>query len=328
MTILAVGDELESWPTPNNTTGGAQTAVMDPGQRGGITANSTSFYDLPHAPVSEVWVRLMARFAISVTGSPALAFRNTVTNKDALQIHFLTIGTGGTGLRFSYNSSGVAYTMIQEVNWGEASAADLTKSLDVYFRSGASGALKVFFNGRMVLNLTGNYTTVDTTWNCLRLQSSSATTGNLYGGVIVADETTLGMTLDHLSPNGSGNVSAWAGNFNVLADTSVAPRIDLTNSISSNTPGQSFLATMEDTTLHVSKEMRALQIAARGIIEAASGITSVSFLAREGGTNYTLGNLGLGAADSSFQQTLDLSPAGNAWTQSIINALELGVISA
>lgn len=328
MAILAVGDELESWPTPNNTTGGSQTAVKDTGQRGGIAGLSTNPYDLPHGSLSEVWVHFITRFPTSGTSIPCITLRNSSTGKDALQIYFRSISAGGEGLRIDYNHSGTSYTTIQEIPWGGASTNNLMKTVDIYFKNGATGALKVFFEGRLVLNLTGNYTTVDSTWDTLRLYGPSPSTGIPYGGVIVADEPTLGMTLDHLSPNGSGSVSAWSGNFNTLADVSVAPRIDLTNSISSNTPGQSFLATMEDTTVHASKEVRALQIAARGVIEAASSITSVSFLARESSTNYTLNNLGLGSSDSSFQQILDLSPAGNAWTPTIVNALELGVISA
>lgn len=327
MTILAVGDEVESWSNPLNTTSDVQTVAKDTGQRGGIVAVNATPWDLLHASVSEVWMRMIMRFGSnSSTTTPVFSFRNTSTGKDAFRCCFGNIG-GRNGLRFQYNDTGTNYATINDTDWGGASAANSQKPIDIYFKSGASGVLRVFLNGRLALDLTGNYTTVDATWNALRLQSAGSS-GNSYGGVIIADEPTLGMTVDHLSPNGSGSVSTWSGNFNSLADTSVAPRMDLTNSISSNTPAESFLATMEDTSTHASKEVRALQIAARGILEAASGISSVSFLARESGTNYTLDNLGLTSSASSFQQVLNSSPAGNAWSDSIVNAIELGVISA
>lgn len=327
MTILAVGDEVESWPSPLNTTSDVQTTVKDTGQRGGINASNTQVWDLTHTSVSEVWVHFIGRMVFSGS-TPTIALRNTATGKNALQILYNTANSRNQ-LRIERNSTGTTYVNVADVDWnGSATASSGTHYFDMYFKNGASGVLKVWIDGRLVLDISGNYTTVDATWNCLRLASSSNGNANLFGGVIVADESTLGMSLDHLSPNGSGSVSAWSGNFNALADTSVAPRMDLTTSISSNTAGQAFLATMEDTALHSSKDVRALQIAARGVIEAASSITSVSFLARESSTNYTLNDLGLTSTTSSYQQVLDTSPAGNVWTDSIVNDLELGVISA
>lgn len=330
MTILAVGDEAESWSNPFTNSADVQTVTIDPGQRGGIAAASNVVWILPHAAVSEMWFHAKCRFTSTGTTNPAITFYNTASSKAVLKVEYATFIDSGRGsLRASYNNTGTSYVSLGDAEWGGGTNAEAEGYIDIYFKNGASGVFKLFIKGVLVLSSTGNYTTVDSTWDSTRLGSQSTGQRNNYGGVICADEPTLGMRLDHISPNGSGSVSTWSGNFNAVADASLAPRIDTTSSISSNTPGEAFLATMEDAaTVHGSKEIRAVQIATSGLIEGGSGITSVSNYARESGVNYTLGNLGLTSSQTQFQEILNTSPAGNAWTDSIVNSLELGVISA
>jgi len=328
MSILAVGDEPESFSS--FFTGNTQTSLKYPGQRGGVSGTTTGsviWTLVLSSAVSECWVHALMNPSTSTsTTTPLISFYNSGTSKDALRILQTATSTADdANMSVRYNNTGTTYTEIATFYFtSNATGAEI----DIYFKRGASGVLKIFINGRLVVSETGNYSTVDTTWDTIRFGANSATAVE-YGGVIVADEPTLNMVLDHLSPNASGTYSDWTGSYTDLADVTGAPAVNAATYIDSNTAAQKFSANYDTMdALATSREIKAVQLSARGIIESGSSITSVSFTSRHSSTDYTHNNLGLGTSDASARQVFALDPAGGAWSESDVNAIEFGVLTA
>lgn len=328
MTILAVGDEPEFFSNFFSGANTVHTLFKDDGQRGGIYSNATNiwFLDLP-AGVSELWMRFhTTRSPSTSTTNPILTFTNTSTGKDAFRV----MGTPSADTwRMTYNSVGTTYTTLADAPFPSGDGT-VTHEVVLYFKRGASGVLRLWIDDDLLIDITGTYNTVDTTWNRIRFAGvSTSTTTTLshgFGGIVVADEPLYGFIVDHLSPSAAGTYSAWTGSYTALADTTNAPQVDTSTFITTNANGQKFSAAYEDTVaLDGSREVACVAIAMRGIREAGSTPTGASFLSRHAGTDYTLNNLSLGGSDSSFTQILATDPAGGAWTESSVNAIEFGV---
>lgn len=325
MAILAVGDEPESFS--NFNTGNTQTTVKDSGQRGSVSANTTGTirWQLDFSSVTECWYhgRVSAGNSNSAT-SPIISFYNTVSAKDVLRFVGVSSTSSASG-RITRNSTGTTYVAIG-ADFGFP-MNDSAFTIDIYFKRGTSGVLKVFLAGYLVLNETGDFTTADANWNAVRLFSGSGACS--HGACIVADECTVGWQIDHLSPSASGQYSEWTGSAANLADTTGAPVVDTATDINVNTTGQRYLANYDDMiALPAACEIPAVVLAARGLIEAGSGNTVVNFMARQATTDYTLNNTGFGTAAANARQIMALDPAGAAWTEANVNAIQFGVISA
>lgn len=327
MAILAVGDEPESWSNFHTGTLVVQTSYKDAGQRGGIYANATNIWHIDLASgLGEMWLRFKTtRLPTTSTTNPILMFTNTSTGKDALRVFAIT-----NQLRVSYNSSGTTYTVLSEFDFPSPDGNAHTHEVIVYFKRGASGILKIWVDDALLVNLSGTYNTVDTTWNRIRFAGSSTSTSvslaTAFGGVVIADESLHGFQLDHLSPSAAGTYSEWTGSYTSLADVTGAPQIDTATDVNTNATAKRFLASFEDmSAISDCREIFAVQLAARGILETGSTPTTVSYFARLSSTDYTLNSLGLGSSALSYQQLLTVDPSSASWTASNVNAIEFGV---
>lgn len=327
MAVLAVADEPESFA--NFFTGNTQTTTKDPNQRGGVqsTTTGTVRWEINiGSSVSECWYHGRTIIIPNTSTTVAwLSFYNSTNARDVLRI--LTVSsTANEPGRATYNTTGTTYVTIgSDFN---IPYSDGPITVDVYFKRGTSGVFELYLSGQRVVRTTGNFATQDTTWDRIRLYSPGASSQS-HGGCIVADECTVGWQLDHLSPDGAGNYSQWTNGFANIADTTGAPAVDATTEINTNTVGNRSTFTFENMmTLAASQEIPAVALAARGIRDAGSALAAVNFCARLSATDYTLGDLGLGTTASNYTQLFALDPAGNAWTESNVNAIEWGVLAS
>lgn len=330
MAILAVIDEIECFNNASALTTVGQTATKDSGQRGGFQTNFSNPLNVDFSAIDDVWLRFQLGYIAGTSTSNAIvAVANSGTGKDSLRI-FHTSGRSFPNLRFQYNSSGTTYTTLAEVDyWQNGEIADFV----VHWKRGASGLLHVWMNGTKVINLSGAYNTPDTTFDRLFFRGTSTSTSTTImtvgAAVIVADTPLHGARVDHISPDGAGTYSEWTGSYTGVDDSAEAPYWNTSTDVNVNATAQRFLATYQSMdALDAAREIEAVQVAARGILESGSTPTVVSFFARLGGTDYTLNSLTLGTAASNARQVLSADPASNPWTESNVNAVEFGVVTS
>lgn len=328
MSIIAVGDEPECFANFFSGATTVHTLAKDAGQRGGVYSNATNRWQLNlTSSATELWVRYITQGVAGFSSTnPVFAISNYSTNKDALRLHAVSANT----YRFTYNSSGTTYTTIVDFSYPTSNGTIYNSEIVIYFKRGASGVLKMWVDDCLLVDLSGNYSTVDATFNCVRFggYSTSTTTAasQPLGGVILSDESPHGKTINHISPDNTGNYSSWTGSYTALADNTGAPQIDTTTTISVNANSQKFTTSYEDLSALVSeREVEAVQLAARGIIEAASTPSAVYFISRLSSTDYTHDSLLLSSTASSYKQVFPLDPLGASWTVTNINSIEFGV---
>lgn len=330
MAILAVGDEPEFFN--NFFTGNTQTTTRDAGQRGGVSATTTGTtrWELHHSSVSEVWVRYRSYFSVSAnsTTNPILEFFNSANSRPVFQI-IRSASYSATQFdctaRF-LSTAPSTFTNITTIDLPITENPGV--EIIVFFRRGSSGLLRVWVNGYLIIDVSGTFNSVDTTWDRLRLYSPS-TAANWFGGVIVADENLVGFELDHLSPSGAGFHTQWTGTAADLADATGAPAVNTGTDINTNAVGQRSTFAYDDMiTLNEAREVAGVAVAVRGILEAASTPTDCVLVSRLAGTDYSHASFGLTATASNNRQFFALDPAGNPWTETNVNAIEYGALSS
>lgn len=325
MAILAVGNEPESF---SNFFTNVQTTTKDRGQRGGIAATTTGTvrWELPFTSSSEVWLRTWIYYSNNNTSTtlPLFELYNTTNARSVFQLLMFTTAAANCRLRY-LSTAPSTFTNITDliIPFVQTPGIELT----IYFKRGSSGVLKVWVNGSLIYSGTGNYATVDTTFDRVRLYSSN-TAAVWYGGVIVADESLLGYEMDHLSPSGAGNYSGWTGSAANLADTTGAPAVNTGTYINTNATAQRSTFAYDDMlALGSGREIAVVSVASRGILEAGSTPTTCVLVSRFGGADYSHASFGFGAAASNNNQLFTTDPAGGAWSEADINGIEYGALS-
>lgn len=326
MAILAVGDEPEFFN--NFFTGNTQTTTKDRGQRGGVSASTTGTtrWELNITSSSEVWLRTRIFFSSSNVSTTAPMFELYNNTNARAVFQFLLFSTAGINARARYLSTAPStFTNITDFTFPLSQTPGT--ELIVYFKRGSSGVLKIWANGFLIVSTTGNYATVDTTFDRVRLYSNS-TASCRYGGVIVADENLVGFEMDHLSPSGAGNYANWTGSAANLADATGAPAVDTANDINTNATAQRSTFAYDDMlALGAGREIVGVDVAARGILEAGSTPTTCTLVSRFSGTDYSHASFGFGASAANNSQWFPLDPAGGAWSESDVNGIEYGALS-
>lgn len=323
MAIYAVGNEHDSYQVHAGAFLNGAGGTVDPGGRYTmVTTNSDRLRLNLNTSVSECWIhgRTYPSGGTHDT-NPLIEFYNRTNSRSSFR--WVTPATGGvsTQHKLQYSSDGSTWNNL--VTFDMPVSAD--RVFDIYFKGGASGQVKVFLAGQLIASASGSYTLQDTTWDAVVLGSAVGST-HYWGSIIVASESTINWQIDTIEATGAGNSSAWTGTYADINEASY----DEGTFINSNTTGQKFLAALADTTVAASRAVKAVVVAARGNIASGASITNISFLARHAATDYTLANTGLtaGGGNASAQQVLELDPASAAWTESSVNALQLGVITS
>jgi hypothetical protein len=326
MAILAVGDEPEFFN--NFFTGNTHTVAKDRGQRGGVAGDTdgTTRWELNFTAQSEVWLRFWCFYSSNnvSTTNPMFELWNSTNSRAVFQ--WMSSANNRTNMRFRYLSTAPStFTTITDLEMPISQTPG--NDIVIYFKRGSSGVLKVWISGFLIYSGTGNYATVDTTFDRFRWYAPSAA-ANWGGGFIIADENLVGFEMDHLSPSGAGNYAGWTGSAANLADATGAPAVDTATDINTNATAQrSTFAYDNMQTLGAGREIVGVDVAARGILEAGSTPTTCTLVSRLAGTDYSHASFGFGAAAANNSQWFALDPTGAAWTEANVNGIEYGALS-
>lgn len=325
MTIYAVANEEDcfDFARPSLDWFSTSANVRDPNQPFAVSVTQPDYAMLKIPSVDECWLHFrMDVGSNSDASAPLVALHNLSTGKDAFQVSCTS--TVSTAV-FRWNHSGNSYTEFTRV---DANMNQINHIFDIYFKRGSSGVLKVWIDGNLVVNLTGNYSTVDTTWDAVMLRSAG-NSATAFGGLMVGDSPMFAHQLDTMYPDGAGTTNAWNGAYTDIDDASgYADRAD---AVHTDTSTAAFTFNYQSSaSVAQGAEIKALMVASMGSLDLAATITDIELYMRHSGTNYTYGSLGFvaGNGDIGGQQIFHLDPLGAQWTTSSINALEIGAIAS
>lgn len=331
MTIYAVADEQDSYYRyiirPNSAF--SATTKDTNARTAGITSGRVPALLRWSTGLSEVYVNVLSSFGAPATSNAILfALRNQSSGN---RIFDVINGSSGSALTVRYNLSGTM-TDIAAVNL-QGSARSNTSRYTLYFRRGSSGAIRLYYKGTLISEYTGNFSTPDTTMDELLIGGLNPTETFRPISVIVSDDLRIDTRLNTLVPNGTGNSSDWTGDWNQLAAAGEqgTGSANIFAPVHTNSINQKLLSAFGDIpTVLANHSIQAVAVSAMGALDSGSGVSSVSFLARQSSTDYTLNSMGLVAGDGfrGSQQILHTTPAGGAWTESDLNAMQFGMVSA
>lgn len=324
MTIYAVANEEDCFHVafPSAAWFSSSANVCDPNQPFAPGPNLYNYAQLNIPSVSECWLHFRMDVSTSSDATlPLVSLRNRSTGKDAFQI--TNTNTASTAV-FRWNNSGTSYTEFVRLN---ANNNSVNHIWDVYFKRGASGVIKIFIDGGLMYSATGNFSTVDTTWDAVILNSNDGNS-TVFGGFMVGDAPMFNHRLDTMRPSAAGTTNAWNGAYTDIDD---APYADRADAVHTNTPSAAYTFNYEDAaSLAASYDIKALMVASIGSLDSGASISDIELYMRHSGTNYTYASLGFIAGNGDFggQQIFHTDPLGSAWTTSTINAIEIGAIAS
>lgn len=327
MTIYAVGNEEDSFHRATMNTDWFRTSPAD-----ARDANQTFSFQPTHAArgflnipsVSECWVHFkLDPGSGSDSTAPIVGCWNRATGRYAFMLTITDITSNWT---VRYNSSGSTMTEAARRNFNLQGDNHIW---DVYFKRGASGIVRVFQNHALVWEVSGDFSTTDSTWDTMVFAGNDSN-GVSFGSVIVSDTPCFKHQLDTMLPDGAGTTNGWTGAYTDIDDaTGYADRAD---AIFTDTPSAAFTFNYAAAAALPSSmfDIKGLMVASIGSITTGAAVSDVELYMRHSGTNYTYDSLGFVAGDGDFggQQIFATDPLGAAWTTTTLGALEIGAIAS
>lgn len=258
--------------------------------------------------VQELWLHVVAR---NSAGSEKIYFM------DGTDASLKLYRDGSSNYSLWYLSAPATYTQIGS----SFTLSDEWHYLDIYLKTGASGAVALYFNGIERLPETAASITQAPDIDSIRFTGDQ---GSDWGGMVVADEPTIGWRLGRLQPTANGANTAYTGDIGNVDE--------VTNNdadyIYSNTANQ--VETYTVTTVPASTTgyvPRAVAVSARAK-RGGSGPQNLQLCLRSGGTDYFSGTKALGLGYTGQEHVWETNPdTGLAWTTSQLAALQIGVKS-
>lgn len=330
MTIYAIGTEAFTWDfcsAIDEASNGFDTIYSGRGPAMYVDAQATL---LTGTPVSELWARFNLSTAGlgSITSVPVVSLMNSSTDKDALRI----IRIADTEFEVFYNSSGTTYTSVGTFYFSHLSSyggSGYGNCLNLYFKRGGSGVVKVFVNDTVVFSYSGAMNTVDSTFDGLRFRGSDDVRAFNIGSVILSSNAQFNTRLATLRPSGIGNESGWSLNtFSNVDDA--AFKTDFEDGNYTNSAGVACTHAMSDITAMTDRIYSLVVGYAHAALASGATPTAMNFRVRQGSTNYTKGSFGVTAGEppTRFREFYTTDMLGNAWTSTNINGLHFGVITS
>jgi hypothetical protein len=319
MTVYTIASEMDSFemlvPGYNINGGGP------PGSRTTTRLSSGGKAILRTPDINEAWFHLIFASANFLnSGANVIYIKNTVSGKNQFR---LISGGNSVTIAVAWSANGSVYNNLGSFVF--FSVAGFV-TLDLHFKTGASGFFEAFTDGTRACLFTGSYVTDDVAFNGIELTGA----GNMdVAQLIVADESTLGWTLNTIAPSAAGASSAWGGLF---SDVNEIGLTNFLNFASTNTIGALTTYTITDmvTFAATTREIKDVWYNCSADKTAGSTVTDFAPVIRTGGTNYigpTFGILPV-AGSVNFKKNYTLAPSGVAWTEALVNAMEAGYIAS
>jgi len=228
------------------------------------------------------------------------------------------IGKGTNTYRlYKYTASG--YVQVDEEAGTSVINANM-QSLDMCLTNyGASGNIKVYFNGTEIIDYTADLTISGVTeFTRVGLAGSHVGGRATLSEIIVANEDTRNMSLVTLAPNAAGDVNSWTGAYTDIDETAWAD----TDLIYTDTDGNQFmcnLSTLPTGTFTI----RTVKMAVRASRTGSPTPTSLDVGVKSGGSVDVADNHALSLPWLTYERFMDLNPiTSSAWSGAEITALQ------
>jgi len=334
MAILAVGGGFETFTLINgaptwNTTGGVYDAL---GCRGsvdcagfgeGVTSRFTGQTDL--------WFSFYVynQNIDGGTDSVGILVRDNANSEDIFRL----VGTG-SGMTLQY-WDGASWTSIgAEMVEGAEGMTDATLyRVDMHLvLDNSSGSIDMYQDGNLLRSYSGDTifgSTVSADEISFEHFRNDTSGGTHYSGIIIADEDTRGLRLNHHTLDGnSGTNTAWTGDYTDVDEDTTSDADLIVSTTASQIEGFTFdslNANFADWDVH------SVVLASRARNDGGAAPQNIRHHIRSGSTDYYAGSNFSGLTTSflgGYQDVFATDPdTASAWTQSGVNAAEAGVDS-
>jgi hypothetical protein len=275
-----------------------------------------------------------ARMSVAHSGAPTTAYISTsFTGITEGWLHFsagFEVIMDGTNARIALEYwNGASFTRMNDFGID----ANTLITFDIHFKiADAGGRFAIYMNGNLLDEFIGDTNLFASAQvDGIELAGGNSTSNTAhevnYSEVIVADEPTIGWRVATIVPNADGNtVGEWTGGF-ADVDEITANDSDNLNSTTSNDT-ETMGATNLSTPAGALNGYKAVVAQARVKDDGGSSPLQFQFIVRTGGTDYFSSTIALGSSYSSEENLWLVNPGTtNPWTQSEIDAIELGVES-
>jgi hypothetical protein len=337
ITIYAMADEQDSLAKymPNNEIGlVTSSAHHSSTQRGTLAAQGRSPVRLEWAtPVDEAWISGYFGFTNNASTSefPIMTVYDAASDTSAIHVR----ATNSSTFAFARNVSGTMTNFSETLTTpSEFRTVGTAIHTMFHFRFGVSGRIAVYFDNILFYERLGDYSSL-TDFNGIGIRSPNASSVHRVARLVAASAPIVRQDFDTLLPDGAGNSSDWGSNGHTRLAASgpigLSSGIGMMNPydpIFTNSTGQKHLSTYGNMgSVGANQKIYGVSLAAIGSIDSAATPTTIEFLARHSSTDYTLDDMNISVGDGycSYQQFLDLNPAGGAWNTTDINAIQFGV---
>lgn len=219
-------------------------------------------------------------------------------------------------------------------NVGESTlalSAGNTYHIEVHFKmSDTVGEIAVKVNGISVITYSGDTKPgTQTTFDSVRFGLASIGTGGVaYDNIILDSSAWVGKTyIQALLPTAAGATQSWLSsgitNWSSVDDIPTADG----DFIYTNTVNQTDTYVTSDIAGAIGV-IKAVQVQARVLRNGLSTPTNLQLVVRSGGTDYTSASIAIPTSYASVSKIWETNPAtSSVWTESTVNAMEIGVKS-
>lgn len=326
MAVIAVGGEADTYTLvsgsafAHESTAGryesnaSRTAML-------ITAGASEIR-LPFTGSTSFWLHFYAyQEGLPASAADAIVIMNSAGTEGEYKVIMNTDGSW-TFQKFksaSWSTIGSTTAAVAVIN-NSAAAFDFQ-----IVRHITTGTFNVFKDGVSIFSFSGD-TDTDSVPASVKFTGTTTNTRELnISQVIVADESTVGWKLQTLYPDGNGANTSWTGDYTAVDEAVYASgdfiETNTLNNIETYTAANINAA-------YSSYNVKAVVVAARASNDSGSAINDLQMVVRTSATNYTSSNVGLtkDGQEYSVQAVWNTNPnTASAWTQSEVNALEVGV---
>jgi len=328
MAVLAVGGEADTFTLvsgssfAHESTAGryeanaSRTSML-------VTAATSEIRLLFGSSVSTFWAHMyLYQEALPASNTDFIVFMNAAGTEGEYKV---ILNTDGSWTFQKFKSA--AWSTIGSTTASVAVINNSAGAIDFQVvRHLTAGTFNVFKDGVSIFTYTASDTDTDSAVGSVKFSGVTTNTRELnVSQVIIADESTVGWKLQTLYPDANGANTAWTGDYTAV-DEAVYSSGDF---IESNTLNQIETYTTSNINgAYSSYNVKAVAVAARASNDSGSAINDLQMVVRHGSTNYTSANVGLtkDGNEYSVQAVWNTNPGtAAAWTQTDVNAVEVGV---
>lgn len=313
----SIADMASSSGTATTTSGAIATTVSE-----GINcANMQVCLSPTFAPTDEFWFSETYQWAAATlpnTSSLNLAFCDTA-GTPILRMRLASTG----GVHQFDKWSGSAWSMVAQTPIGFTGR----NRIDIHVKIAASGWIRLYVNGALLLNFEGNTLAGTGAVNRVILGSGqgSASYECRHSAFMFSDADTRALDFYQRLPTGNGAETDWTGGYTDVDETGINDADFVKATSVGDTETFTFAALPSETN---SRKLEALVLSGRS--RSAGSIQRIKGISRVGGTNYEEpAAYDASPAFNAQQWVIPVNPAtGNPWTGTEVDGAQFGVRAA